>query len=45
MKKSCQYLLIVVILAGASLAKSMAAEVVVYTSVDDVFARPIAEKY
>ena len=45
MKKSCQYLLIVVVLAGAPLAKLMATEVVVYTSVDDVFARPITEKF
>ena len=45
MKKSCQYLLIACALAGTPFAKLMANEVVVYTSVDDVFARPIAEQF
>ena len=45
MKKIGQFLLIASILATTPFSKLMANEVVVYTSVDDVFARPIAEKF
>ena len=45
MKKKAQFLLIASILGITPFATLMANEVVVYTSVDDVFARPIAEKF
>jgi len=45
MKKSCMFLLITGILAVTPFSQAMANEVVVYTSVDDVFARPVTEKF
>jgi iron(III) transport system substrate-binding protein len=45
MNKKTIFLLINIALAATPFTKLMANEVVVYTSVDDVFARPIAEKF
>jgi len=45
MNKKTFFLLISMTLTSTPFAKLMANEVVVYTSVDDVFARPVAEKF
>jgi iron(III) transport system substrate-binding protein len=45
MKKIAQFVLIISLFTTAIFSTLIAKEVVVYTSVDDVFARPIAEKF